>query len=151
MALTFSILHAGMFEKGNKNVSGSIGAGSSYGNTYTVVGVSTHYFIIDNLALGMGYRGWFGSNPIMNELLIDGTYFLPLNQKFRPYLGAFMRQTFVSENDDYQSYGAKAGLAISTSPNSYVGIAYVLEYYNPCNSASECSNAYPEVILGLSF
>jgi len=146
------VASAGMFSKGNKNIGVSLGAGSSYGNTYTVAGVNGHYFIMDDLAIGFGYRGWFGADPTMNELLLDGTYYLPLNQKFRPYLGVFVRQTFVSGYDDYQSYGGKAGLAITMSPNSYLGVAYVMEYYSDCQRAGgDCSNSYPEVVFGLSF
>jgi len=149
--LALSLLHADMFEKGNKNISASVGVGSAYDNTYTIAGVNGHYFIVDNLAVGLGYRGWFGSSPTMNELVVDGTYFFPLNRKFRPYLGVFARETFVSGDNDYQSYGGKAGLAVSMSPNSYMGFAYVIEYYSQCNNSGECSNSYPEVVFGLSF
>jgi len=146
-----AVIHAGMFSMGNKNMGLSLGAGSSYGNTYTVAGINGHYFIIDDLAVGIGYRGWFGASPTMNEVLMDATYYLPLHQKFRPYFGAFVRQTFISGDDDYQSYGGKAGVAITMNPNSYVGIAYVVEYYTNCNRAGECSNSYPEVVFGFSF
>ena len=146
-----TIIHADIFVKGNKNIGASIGAGSSYGNNYTIVGVYGNYFIADNLALGVGYRGWFGSSPQMHELLLEGTYYLPLDKKIHPYVGVFGRETFVSDYDDYQSYGVKGGIAFSTSKNSYVGVAYVLEYYSRCNDADECSNSYPEVVFGLSF
>ena len=146
-----SVVHADIFVKGNKNIGASIGAGSSYGNTYTIVGLYGNYFIVDNLALGVGYRGWFGASPEMHELLLEGNYYIPFKNNIRPYLGLFTRQTFVQSYDDYQSYGAKAGVAFTTGKNSYVGIAYVLEYYSRCNDANECSNSYPEVVFGLSF
>ena len=147
----FSIAHADIFVQGNKNIGASIGAGRSFGKNYTIAGIYGNYFIVDNLSVGLGYRSWFGASPSINELLLEGIYYLPLNKKFHPYLGIFGRDTFVSGQSDYQSYGGKAGVAITTSKNSYVGVGYVLEYYSDCNSASNCSNSYPEVVFGLSF
>ena len=149
--LLFTLVEADIFVQGNKNIGASIGAGRSYGNSYTIAGVYGNYFIADNLSLGVGYRGWFGASPSINELLLEGTYYIPLKRNFHPYLGVFGRHTFISSEDDYQSYGAKAGLAITTSKNSYIGLGYVLEYYSDCNSNNECSNSYPEVVFGLSF
>ena len=151
VVLLSTLVNADIFLKGNKNIGFSVGAGSSYGHTYTVVGLNANYFVVNNLALGVGYRGWFGASPQMNELLLEGNYYIPFKQNIRPYIGLFTRQTFVEDFDDYQSYGGKVGLAITTSKNSYIGVAYVLEYYSSCNFDNECSNSYPEVVFGLSF
>ncbi|QOP46405.1 hypothetical protein [Sulfurimonas paralvinellae] len=146
-----SLANADIFLRGNKNIGASIGAGRAYNQNYTVAGVYGNYFIADNLSVGVGYRAWMGGTPSMQELQLEGTYYLPLNRKFHPYIGVFGRNTFVSSYKDYQSYGARAGLAITTSKNSYVGLGYIIEYYSDCNRLGECSNSYPEVVVGLSF
>jgi len=147
----FSFVHADIFYQGNKNIGASVGAGHAYNNNYTIAGIYGNYFVIDNLSIGIGYKGWFGRSPSINEVLLEGTYYIPLKRNLHPYLGIFGRYTFISSEDDYQSYGAKAGLALTTSKNSYVGFAYVVEYYSECNRVNECSNSYPEVVFGFSF
>ncbi|MBA1432437.1 MAG: hypothetical protein FAF04_02310 [Epsilonproteobacteria bacterium] len=104
-----SLVHADIFYKGNKNIGASLGAGRAYNKNYTIAGIYGNYFVIDNFSVGMGYRAWFGASPSINEVLLDGTYYIPLKRNLHPYLGVFGRQTFISSEDDYQSYGAKAG------------------------------------------
>jgi hypothetical protein len=155
LMLLGSFVSADIFEKGRSNVGVSLGAGSSYGNTYTLVGVSGNYFLVNNLALGMAYRGWFGASPTQNELSLGANYYLPISEKFRPYLGAFARETFISDHDDFSSYGARAGVAITMSSNSYVSVGYAYEEYSNCveilNRSKSCSSSYPEVVFALSF
>jgi len=151
IAMLSSLLNADMFEKGKSNVGVSLGAGSSYNGTYTLVGVNANYFALDNLAVGVMYRGWFGVDPMRNELSLSTNYFIPVSEKFHPYLGAFVRETFVEGFDAYESYGARGGLAITTSKNSFVSFGYVYEEYSNCILDNECSSSYPEIIFGLSF
>ena len=144
------MIQADIFLRGGKNVGMSVGAGTNYGNTYTIVGVYGNYFVVDNLSLGLGYRGWFGASPTQNEILADATYFLPLSTKFHPYVGVLARQIFIEKYDDFQSYGAKAGVAITMSANSYLAVGYVVESYTNCIDGS-CSVSYPEFVFGVSF
>jgi len=147
-----SILYAGAFEKGKSNIGFSLGAGSSFNQTYTIAGINGSYFVMDNLAVGVRYRGWFGATPTQQEIAIETNYYIPLNKKFHPYLGAFVRQTFISSDiiDDFMSYGGRAGVAFTTSRNSFISVGYAIETYSKCQ-LNECSSSYPELIFGLSF
>jgi hypothetical protein len=149
--LVGSILQADMFDKGRSNVGVSIGAGTSLGGTYTIFGLNANYFVIDNLNVGVSYRGWFGATPTQNELSVATNYFVPLDAKFRPYGGVFVKKTFVSEERDFESYGVRGGVAVVMSKNSFLSLGYAYEQYSNCPVASECSNSYPEVIFALSF
>lgn len=148
--LVSSIASAEIFDKGKSNFGVSLGAGSSYNNTYTLLGVSGNYFVVDNLSVGASYRGWFGATPMQNELALSTSYFLPLSKKFRPYVGAFVRETFIEGYDNRESYGARGGVAMVTN-NSYVSIGYAYEQYGSCLIKEECSTSYPELVFGLSF
>jgi len=153
MFLVFSaVVNADIFEKGKSNIGVSIGAANSLNQTYTIFGINASYFIVDNLAVGLRYRGWFGATPTQNEVAVDANYYIPLNQKFRPYVGAFVRQTFVNSDiiDDYASYGARGGLALTMSKNSFISVGYAIEYYDNCQ-VGDCSTSYPEFVLGLAF
>ncbi len=151
-----SVSHADLFKQGNLGLGVIIGSGSSMTKegtqNYTIAGVSADYFIIDDLSLGLGYMGWFGGTPTLNQITVPITYYIPLQEKYRPYLGAFVRETFISEGyDDYESYGAKAGVAISFSKKSYLGIGVVQEFYSSGKYGDKSSNTYPEVIFAFSF
>ncbi len=148
--LITSALFGALFEKGSKNVGVTMGAGSFGNNNYTIIGVSASYFIVDNVMTGIEYRGWLGNDPSINEFSIPVTYMVPLHEKFRPYVGGFYRRTFMgSDFDDYNVYGARAGVSMVTSGNSYASFGWVQEYYD--NNYGDSSNGYPEIAVGLSF
>jgi len=117
------VLNAELFKKTNLGVGIVVGGGSvttakDGRQNYTIVGMNADYFIIDNLAVGIGYMGWFRASPSLNQLTFPATYYVPLYKKVRPYFGVFVRETFVSDGyDDYESYGGKVGVAITLSPN----------------------------------
>ena len=150
LCLVSSFLNSDVFEKGKLGVGVTLGTSQSYNNTYTIAGLSANYFVVDNLNVGIAYRGWFGGTPTKNELSLSTNYFIPLSEQFRPYIGLFVRETFVSDGfRDFESYGARGGLAF-INENTYVSIGYAYEEYGNC-LFGECSNSYPELIFGLSF
>jgi len=148
-----TLSHADFFEKGNSSVGVVLGAGSSNGESYSVVGISGDYFVLNGLSIGVGYRGWFGIDPTLNQLTVSTNYYIPLAKKFHPYIGGFVRETFVSGYEDYESYGARGGLAVTMSKNSYMSFGYVYEEYGNCEERvfSDCSSSYPELVFSLSF
>ncbi len=149
--LISTTLFGAPFKQGSKNVGFNIGAGSSFGVNYTILGINASYFVVDNLQAGLEYRGWLGDGPAINEISIPVTYIAPLHEKFRPYVGGFFRKTFLdsSQGNDYSVYGVRAGVSMITSGNSYASFGWVQEYYD--NSVGDSSNGYPEVAVGLSF
>ncbi|MEA1982831.1 MAG: hypothetical protein U9N39_04735 [Campylobacterota bacterium] len=144
-----SLAQADIFKKGKSNFGVSLGTGSSYNNTYTLVGVSGNYFVIDNLSVGLSYRGWFGADPMQNELALATNYFISISKKFRPYVGAFVRETLIDGYDNRESYGVRGGVAMVTK-NTFVSLGYAYEHYSTCIK-EECSISYPEIVFGLSF
>lgn len=140
-----------LFVQGSKNFGVTIGAGSGYNSSYTIVGINASYFIVDNLLAGLEYRGWFGGEPSINELSVPVTYILPLHQKFRPYAGAFYRRTFIeSPYDDYNIYGARGGVSMILDSSSYASFGWVQEWFDP-SSDGDTSRGYPEIAVGVSF
>ncbi len=146
-----SILNADLFEKGNSAFGVVLGSGYSGNESYMILGVSAEYFAMNGLSVGLGYRGWFGGDPMQNQLTLSSSYYIPLSQKFRPYLGAFGRQTFISGYDDRSSYGGRAGLAVTMSSNTYVSFGWAYEDYTDCPENWDCSTNYPEIVFSLSF
>ena len=152
VSLSFSSVSGDVFLKGKSNVGVSVGAASSYGETYTLVGITGNYFVIDNLSVSGYYRGWFGATPTQHELSLGTNYYMPLTRKFRPYGGVFFREHFVSGAgyDDFFAYGVRGGVSMVNTNNTYLSVGYAYEVYGDCQF-SECSNSYPELIAGFSF
>ena len=158
LILFSGILSAESFKKSSLGIGVTVGGGSistvqNGTQNYTILGVSADYFVMDDLAVGIGYRGWFGGTPTLNEFTIPLTYYIPVNQKVRPYIGAFVRETIVSDGyDNYESYGARVGVAISVVKNSYIGIGWITERQLSCAKwQDDCTSSYPEVVFALSF
>jgi len=153
LAIMASIVSGDVFEKGRSSV-GIVAGSSYYGNEqYTIIGIGADYFFLDGLSVGVGYRGWFGGNPSINQLTIASSYYIPLSKKFRPYIGGFIRETFIEDDDNSESYGGRVGLAITMSSNSYASFGYVYEEYGDCTESriKDCSSSYPELVFSLAF
>ena len=160
LLLLSSLAFANQFGAGKKAIGITLGSGSvSYSvgpfstvENYYILGVNADFFVAENLSVGLGYRGWFGGDPTINQGTIPVTYYIPTNSKFRPYLGAFYRYTYIADDlyDNYSSAGGRAGLAI-TFQNGYVGFGWAQEYYLDSDSRSDSTSGYPEVVIGFSF
>ncbi len=157
LTVCFSLLQADLFVQGDKTVGVTLGSGSiNYGwpkgtESYTILGISGSYFVVDDLAVGFGYRHWFGS-PSVDEVTLPVTYFLPLDSTIRPYAGLFYRRVFMGGGyDDDNVYGGRAGVTVRLSPRSYMGAGWVQEYRDGCSDRNDCSSGYPEVVFSFSF
>lgn len=141
---------AGVFDGGQKNVALTVGAGSGFNNNYTIAGVNANYFALNGLSVGLGYRGWFGASPTLNEVEVPVTYYAPIEYKIHPYVGTFYRRTFISgDYEDYDTFGARAGISM-VQGNGYISAGWVQEWYSPA-SGDDNSRGYPEIAAGVSF
>ena len=150
MVMTAMAAHAGVFDQGQKNIALTVGAGSGFNNQYTIVGLTANYFALNGLSVGLGYRGWFGGSPTLNEVDLPVTYVLPLQSKIRPYAGGFYRHTFISgDYSDYDTYGGRAGVSFIQG-NGYISAGWVQEWYSQDNG-DDSSRGYPEISAGMNF
>ena len=139
-----------LFSHGQKNFGFSVGSSSSFGNDYTVIGASFSYFVQDNLSLGVGYQGYFGDDPKINDLSLPVTYYYPLNEQYHPYIGAIYRHTFISDGyDDYDVYGGRVGVAMTMGGNSFASFGWVQEHRS--HGEIDEDDGYPEANIGFVF
>jgi len=132
--------------------SGSVSYSSRGSQNYIIAGVSGEYYLTDGLAVGAGYRGWFGATPTIHQATIPLTYYIPVGKRFRPYAGAFYRYTDYSDSryESYNSGGVRVGGAMMFT-NGYVGFGWVQEYYLDSKYQGESISGYPEIIVGFTF
>ena len=152
--LTSTIYAGGIFSVGHKNIGIVAGTDTAYGNNYTVIGLNAHYFVMDNLSMGISYQTWLGNDPSINQITVPITYHIPVDMAFRPFVGGFYSRTILGEDgeydyNDYNSYGGRAGITMQTSPSSYVSFGWVQEFTE--NGEDVSSRGYPEVSAGISF
>lgn len=152
----FTSINADTFSQGSIGVGIIAGGGSLNTNSgtknYNVIGVNADYFIADSLSVGLGYTGWFGNSPSISQFTVPISYYIPLNEKFTPYIGAFYRYTYMGRPyNDYSSYGVKAGVAMKISRRAYLGAGWTEEYYGDCSNFKECSTGYPELLVIFTF
>lgn len=152
-----SMLNASMFQQGSKTIGFSVGSGTveyhwpKGSENYSIIGISGSYFIVDNLSVGVAYRHWIGT-PSLDEVTLPATYYLPLDATLRPYLGLFYRKIFIGNGyEDEDVYGARAGVTLKLSPQSYIGIGWVEEHLDRCRQRRDCSSGYPEAVIGFEF
>jgi hypothetical protein len=140
----------GLFSAGQKNFGFSAGSSTGFGNTYTVIGANFNYFVQDGLSVGVGYQGWFGDDPKINEINIPITYYYEYTPQYYPYMGFRYAHTSISDGyDDYNTYGARVGLAMSFGNNSYMSVGWVQDYREKDGDSD--SDGYPEVSMGIAF
>lgn len=151
--IVFVVLVSGdVFTQSKINLGFSLGKGESFGRTYAVGGINAEYFVIDDLSLGSTYKLWIGAHDTQNQVSLYSNYFFPIDRRYRPYLGVFVRHTFVDKPyEDFTSLGFRAGLSFIMNREGYVSFGYVQEYREDCVGVDECNRLYPELSVGLSF
>lgn len=143
---------AGPFAKGSKRVNIVGGIGSNYGETYLIIGGGISYFVADGLSLGLAGEGWILQDPSFWKVSPEARYTFWKMKKFKPYVGAFYRHTFMSDPyDDFDSWGGRAGVTYRKG-GSYVSLGVVHEVYLDCDTIfRDCSSTYPEMSFWISF
>ncbi len=144
---------AGPFAKGMKRFAFTGGYASGYGDDYLFLGAGAGVFVADGLDVGVDLEAWFLGHPTIYKLSpqIRYTYWKPLRTK--PYLGAFYRRTFVTDAQDADSIGGRAGIYYIGDSGAILGGGVVYERFLDCdeNVFESCDEFYPEVVFALSF
>jgi len=141
----------GPFSRGRVRLSAVIGTGSTGSDTYLILGAGAGYYVLNNVELGLDYELWAFGDPTLQRLSPGLRYVLDL-KAVKPYVGVFYRHTFVSDYDDYDQVGARAGLYL-TPGRAFIGAGVVYERLLNCDDSSlyDCDSVYPEVSIGVSF
>jgi hypothetical protein len=141
----------GPFAAGRKRVGLYAGAGSTFNQTYFLVGVGGGYYVADGLELGMDVEGWLGKDPNIWKVTPHARYVLWRAAAVKPYVGVFYRLNYYSGlYEDFNSYGGRAGLAYRSGRN-YLALGVVHEIYEQDDFYGDSSATYPEFAVWISF
>lgn len=126
--------------------SASIGAGSSYGNTYFLVGARIGRELAAGLALEIDGQYWAGESPSLGKLAPGITWYSP----FRVYVGAYYARWFVGSGlPDQDAVGARAGYTLLSRGRTFAGVGVSYERVLDCSN--NCDSWWPEASVGVSF
>jgi hypothetical protein len=142
---------AGPFSKGKVRVGFYAGAGNTYSQTYAIIGAGVGYYLMNGFEIGIDGEGWVLNDPTIWKVTPQIRYVLWKMNPIRPYVGAFWRKTFVSDNyPDYDSWGARGGVAYRKGGN-YLAVGAVYEKFNDYTGTGKDYTVYPEIALWISF
>ncbi len=142
----------GMFSQGQTHYLLEVGSGTAYNNSYLILGVGAHYYVVDGLALGLSYENWSGGTPGISQITPSVQYVFFAASSVKPYVGVFFRHTAVSGQSGFNSAGVRGGAYLHASGHTAIGVGVVAENYMNCQRAfGPCSQAYPEISVIFSF
>jgi len=126
------------------------GYGSSFGDSYFIVGGSISRVMARGLDAGVDFETWLGSDPGLSKVSPQLRYVLLGSPRTMPYLGAFYSRTFVGSGlDDWNSWGGRAGVYQRAGRATMIGAGVVVEQYLDCDE--DCTEVYPEASVSLFF
>jgi len=118
----------GPFKKGKVRVGFYGGAGSTYNQTYVILGAGIGYYLLNGLEAGVDVEGWVLQDPTFWKVTPQVRYVLWQISPIRPYLGIAYR---------------KGG--------SYVAVGAVYEKFQDSPFTGENDTWYPEIAFWISF
>lgn len=143
---------AGYASAGNTRLTVLVGTGSTGTDQYMILGAGVGRYLMDGLELGVDYEAWLFGEPTLHRLSPELRYVLHFVPKLQPYVGVFYRHTFVSDYDDLDSVGARAGVIFAPG-RLVLGAGAVYERQLSCEDGQvlDCDDVYPEVTIGVVF
>lgn len=141
------------FNKGSRRVSIVAGSGRTFSNDYLIIGLGAGYYVLNGLELGLDGEAWLGGDPDIYKLRPQAKYILPIQSRFRPYVGAFYNHSFIDHYDDLDTIGGRGGVYFIQEERWFLGVGAVYESYLNCDDKiySSCDDIYPEITFSFSF
>lgn len=151
------IAQASNFDKGSLRVGINLGAGSAFGDSYTLAGIGIGYYVLTGLELGLDAQTWLGGDTRIYQVTPSTTYVFTQLEAITPYLGVLYRKTSIEGLADIDAYGGRAGMVLNATERTYVHAGLVAIEYQDCDERinerifESCSEVYPEVSIGFAY
>lgn len=140
----------GPFAQWRVRLSGGAGIVSNFDRTYLALDLGGGVFLLDGLELGLDVQQWLGSGPLVTKLSPQLRYVFWFVPVITPYLGAFYRHWFITDDiDDIDTVGGRLGVFLARGMVVFGGGAVLEHAFNGCDE--DCLFVYPELVLSFSF
>lgn len=125
-----------------------VGGGSSYGQSYFLIGGRVGYGLGLGLELSFDGQWWTGGTPSLGKLAPGLLWVAPL--PFRPYLGAYYAHWFVGSGyADEDAIGGRVGLVVGGAGRASLAVGVAYEHAFSCSVY--CDAWFPEAMAGVTF
>ena len=125
-----------------------IGGGSSYGQSYFLIGGRVGYGLGLGLEVSLDGQWWMGGTPSIGKLAPGLIWVAPL--PIRPYLGAYYAHWFVGSGyADEDAIGGRVGLIVGGAGR--VSLAVGVAYEHALSCTVNCDAWFPEAMAGVTF
>jgi len=144
---------AGPFRQGSVRMSVLLGSGTAFRQDYTILGVGLGYYVANGIEAGVDVESWQGNDPRITRLSPQILYVHQIPGNVKPYAGVFYRRTFISQYNDVNDVGARAGLLFMYGRKAYLGLGVAYESHLKCDRTvyASCADTYPELRLAIMF
>ena len=133
---------------------GLSGGSSQYGDqSIFSLGMNGAYFIIDHLALELGFQASFGDEISIYQPSTGVSYYLNFEQAWYPYFGGVYEHMRINMNKDlFQRnwVGGKAGVLFQVSGSIWIGIGGRVLQEMGC-TGSDCVITQPDFQFSVAF
>ena len=143
-------IQADIFEENSISLGAKYSHASFLDNDYDVAGLNINYFVFDGLGIGVEYENWMNEEPRIEKIGLSTTYFIPISEPIRPYIGAVYRRVFIDSTYDGNVYGYRAGFSFSSEQAS-ISLGWSEEKLSSCSSPDKCTSGFAEVLISISF
>jgi hypothetical protein len=124
----------------------TVGAGTSYGETYFMAGARIGYILTHGLAAELEGQYWMGATPEIGKIAPGITWYSP----YRVYAGAYYARWLVGSGyPDQDALGARAGVSLTSKGPASVGVGIAYEHALSCSR--DCDAWWPEASVGVRF
>ncbi|HYQ81270.1 MAG TPA: hypothetical protein VEP68_07205, partial [Anaeromyxobacteraceae bacterium] len=125
-----------------------VGGGSSYGQSYFLIGGRIGYGLGLGFEVSLDGQWWTGGTPSLGKLAPGLLWVAPV--PFRPYLGAYYAHWFVGSNyADEDAIGGRVGFIMGGAGR--VSLALGVAYEHAFSCSVNCDAWFPEAMAGVSF
>lgn len=139
------------FRQWQVRLSGNVGAGTDFSNTYFQLGAGLGLFVANGLEVGIDTSFQFLETPFVFNLNPGVRYIFFQVPVLHPYFGGYYRHGFVDGAEDLNVLGARLGASWVNDRLVWLSGGMVIERSLKCPDTGSCNAVFPEIMLALRF
>jgi hypothetical protein len=123
-----------------------VGAGTSYGESYFLVGARLGYVLTHGIAAELEGQYWGGASPQLGKIAPGLVWYSP----YRLYAGVYYARWLVGSGyPDQDAVGGRVGLSLGGKGRASFGVGAAYEHAIDCKA--NCDAWWPEASVGVAF
>jgi hypothetical protein len=144
---------SGWISRGKTRLALGAGWGSASNGDYLLVTGGLGYFLTKGLEAGLDGEAWVGNSPQLYKVTPGLRYVFLYTERLFPYVGAFYRRIFYSDEAPLNSVGGRVGAYVPVNNRVYAGAGAVFEQQLDCDTRiyKYCNTVYPEFSISFTF